>query len=177
MTNQKIDAWGRVILTEEGLLELFYRGVDQPQDLLADNSAGVNEYNQWCKTFDKVEKLLPVYAPLGISPEEFHKAQQEAWLMPEQYKDLDIDAWLRSKCTTQAQLDRVDAELELFNKHLMANVLRLLVYITETLRENNVCWGVGRGSSVASYVLFLIGVHRIDSLKYDLDIREFLKEN
>ena len=176
MTNQKIDAWGRVILTEDGLLELFYRGVDQPQDLLADDSASIAEYNLWCKTFDRVEKTVPVYAPMDISPEEFHKLQQENWLMPEQYRTLDIEAWLRSKCVTQEQLDRVDAELALFNEHLMADVLRLLVYITETLRENDVCWGVGRGSSVASYVLFLIGVHRIDSLKYDLDIREFLKE-
>jgi DNA polymerase III alpha subunit len=36
-------------------------------------------------------------------------------------------------------------------------------------------WGVGRGSSVASYVLFLIGVHRIDSMKYNLDYKEFLR--
>lgn len=176
MTNQKIDAWGRVIHTEEGLLELFYKGVDQPLDLLAVDSASIAEYNSWCKTFDKTEKVLPVFAPLDVSPEEYHKAQQENWLMPEKYKNLDIEAWLRSKCVTQEQLARVDAELALFNENLMADVLRLLVYITETLRENDVCWGVGRGSSVASYVLFLIGVHRIDSLKYDLDIREFLKE-
>jgi DNA polymerase III alpha subunit len=43
------------------------------------------------------------------------------------------------------------------------------------MKENKIVWGVGRGSSVASYVLYLIGVHRIDSIKYDLDIREFLK--
>jgi DNA polymerase III alpha subunit len=177
MTNQKIDAWGRVILTESGLLELFYRGIDHPVDLLAENSASILEYNQWCKTFDKTEKVLPVFSPLPISPEEYHQEQQATWLMPEQYKNLDIESWLRAKCASQEQLDRVDAELALFNEHLMADVLRLLVYITETLREQNVCWGVGRGSSVASYVLFLIGVHRIDSLKYDLDIREFLKEN
>jgi DNA polymerase III alpha subunit len=176
MTNQKIDAWGRVIHTEEGLLELFYKGADQPLGLLADNSPSIAEYNEWCKTFDKTDKVLPVFSPLSITPEEFHKAQQETWLIPEKYMTLDIDAWIRSKCVTPEQLARVDAELALFNENLMADVLRLLVYITDTLRENNVCWGVGRGSSVASYVLFLIGVHRIDSLKYDLDIREFLKE-
>jgi DNA polymerase III alpha subunit len=42
-------------------------------------------------------------------------------------------------------------------------------------KENNIVLGVGRGSSVASYVLYLLGVHRVDSLKYDLDIKEFLK--
>jgi DNA polymerase III alpha subunit len=34
---------------------------------------------------------------------------------------------------------------------------------------------VGRGSSVASYVLFLIGVHKIDPIKYELPIEEFFK--
>jgi DNA polymerase III alpha subunit len=48
-------------------------------------------------------------------------------------------------------------------------------YVVDTLRANNVVWGVGRGSSVASYVLFIIGVHKIDSVKYDLDWREFLR--
>ena len=43
------------------------------------------------------------------------------------------------------------------------------------LHDKNVLWGVGRGSSVASYALFLIGVHKIDSVKYDLDWREFLR--
>jgi DNA polymerase III alpha subunit len=50
-----------------------------------------------------------------------------------------------------------------------------LKYLVDTLRENKILWGVGRGSSVASYVLYLIGVHKIDSLKYNLDIAEFLK--
>jgi DNA polymerase III alpha subunit len=43
------------------------------------------------------------------------------------------------------------------------------------MRSNNIVWGVGRGSSVASYVLYLLGVHKVDSIKYGLDIREFLK--
>jgi DNA polymerase III alpha subunit len=43
------------------------------------------------------------------------------------------------------------------------------------MTENHVIWGVGRGSSVASYVLYLLGVHRIDSMFYDLDVSEFLR--
>ena len=57
----------------------------------------------------------------------------------------------------------------------MYPVLRFLVYFTDTLRDKNIVWGVGRGSSVASYVLYLIGVHRINSIRYNLDITEFLK--
>jgi DNA polymerase III alpha subunit len=43
------------------------------------------------------------------------------------------------------------------------------------MRKNNILWGVGRGSSVASFVLYLIGIHRINSLFYNLPIEEFLK--
>jgi DNA polymerase III alpha subunit len=57
----------------------------------------------------------------------------------------------------------------------MFDLLRFLVYIVDVMREQDIVWGVGRGSSVASYVLYLIGVHKIDSLYYDLDIAEFLR--
>ena len=55
------------------------------------------------------------------------------------------------------------------------DVLQFLKYMVDTLRENNIVWGVGRGSSVASYVLYLLGVHKVNSIKYDLDPTEFLR--
>ena len=57
----------------------------------------------------------------------------------------------------------------------MMDVLQFLKYMVDTLRENNIVWGVGRGSSVASYVLYLLGVHKVNSIKYDLDPTEFLR--
>jgi DNA polymerase III alpha subunit len=57
----------------------------------------------------------------------------------------------------------------------MIPVLKTMKYIVDTLRKNNVVWGVGRGSSIASYALFLIGIHKIDSIKYDIPITEFFK--
>jgi DNA polymerase III alpha subunit len=57
----------------------------------------------------------------------------------------------------------------------MIPVLTTMKYVVDTLRANNIVWGVGRGSSVSSYVLYLIGIHKIDSVKYDLPIDEFFK--
>jgi len=54
-------------------------------------------------------------------------------------------------------------------------VLQFLIYLVDTARNNNVVLGVGRGSSVASFALYLIGVHKIDSIKYDLDVEDFLR--
>ena len=98
------------------------------------------------------------------------------WFMPDEYKTLDISEWILLQCKTNEQLLRVQKELELFESHNMIDVLRFMKFLVDTLRNNSIVWGVGRGSSVASYVLFLIGVHKIDSIKYDLPIDEFFKE-
>ena len=66
-------------------------------------------------------------------------------------------------------------ELELFLDRGMEPVLKFLIYLVNICQQNDVVLGVGRGSSVASYCLYLIGIHCIDSIKYELDIKEFLK--
>jgi len=96
------------------------------------------------------------------------------WLIPEDYCP-NLAEMLYGMCTTEEQKDRVSLELELFIKNGMYDILHVMKYIVDTLRANNVVWGVGRGSSVASYVLFLIGVHKIDPIKYELPIEEFFK--
>ena len=83
--------------------------------------------------------------------------------------------FLYGQCTTDEQRDRVSQELELFISNGMYDVLHVMKYVVDTLRANNVVWGVGRGSSVASYVLHIIGVHKIDSIKYNIPIEEFFK--
>jgi DNA polymerase III alpha subunit len=89
---------------------------------------------------------------------------------------MDILDWLYQRCPTPETKERVVEELRLFAKYNMIPMLKTMKYIVDTLRANNIVWGVGRGSSVASYVLYLIGVHRIDSVKYKLPIEEFFKE-
>jgi len=69
----------------------------------------------------------------------------------------------------------VGKELLMYQKRDLFMLLQYMKYLVDLMRENNIVWGVGRGSSVSSFVLFLIGIHRINSLYYDLDIEEFLK--
>ena len=97
------------------------------------------------------------------------------WFIPDDYYP-NLTEMLYGMCETDIQRDRVSQELELYIKHGMYDVLHVMKYIVDTLRENNIVWGVGRGSSVSSYVLYLIGVHKIDSIKYKLPIEEFFKE-
>lgn len=107
--------------------------------------------------------------------EEFDSYMQNRWYMPEEYKNFDIQGYIQSLCVTTQEKNRVEEELELFRNHDMIPLLQFLKYLVDKMRENNILWGVGRGSSVASYCLYLLGIHKVDSIKYELDIREFLR--
>lgn len=106
---------------------------------------------------------------------EFHRQQQANWHMPDHYKNLDIAAHVLNLCDNQAELQRCGQELLLFQERNLFDMLRYLAYLVDVMKTNGVIWGVGRGSSVASFVLYKLGVHRIDSLYYDLDPGEFLR--
>jgi len=107
--------------------------------------------------------------------EEFDRRLQQTWHMPQQYKDMDIAQHILDLCKTDAELQRCGHELLLYQERNLFNLLRFLKYLVDTMINNQVTWGVGRGSSVASYVLYKLGVHRIDSMFYELDVEEFLR--
>jgi hypothetical protein len=108
--------------------------------------------------------------------DQFDAKLQKNWHMPDEYKNLDIAQYVLDLCKSEAELQRVGHELLLYQERNLFDLLRYLKYFVDTMRLNNIVWGLGRGSSVASYVLYLIGVHKIDSLYYDLPIEEFLKD-
>jgi len=114
-----------------------------------------------------------------LSIEDFDKQNQELWYMPDSYKEMDIAAHILSLCKTDAELQRCGEELILYMERDLFDLLRYMVYLVDTMELNNVVWGVvwgvGRGSSVSSYILYKLKVHRIDSIFYKLDPREFLR--
>lgn len=107
--------------------------------------------------------------------EQFDQINQSKWFMPEEYAQLDIAEYLLSLCKSDTELQRVGHELLLYNDKNLFDLLRYLKYLVDTMTAHGIIWGVGRGSSVASYVLYLLGVHKIDSIYYDLDPEEFLR--
>ena len=111
----------------------------------------------------------------NIDIEEFDQVCQNEWLMPDHYKNLNIVEFVLDQTTNEKEYQRAVEELVEYENRNMFNLLRWLKYIVDTCRSNNIVWGVGRGSSVSSYVLYLLEVHRIDSIKYNLDWQEFLR--
>lgn len=118
------------------------------------------------------ERLYEEHLNYPIPPTTIYSTN---WFIPEEYKNMDIEGFLVNQCPKENYQRLID-ELELYKNHNMMPVLNTMKYIVDTLRKNNIVWGVGRGSSVSSYVLFLIGIHKIDSVKYKLPINEFFKE-
>jgi len=112
---------------------------------------------------------------LNIEPADFHTQQQQKWHMPEKYNDMDIAEHVLSLCKSEAELQRCGHELLIYQDKNLFDLLKYMVYLVDTMTENQIIWGVGRGSSVASYVLYKLGVHQVDSIYYNLDVEEFLR--
>jgi DNA polymerase III alpha subunit len=170
----KYDQYGQAYTDSNELCNLLYKN---PQlDISRFQVTDSIEYNRSVAELHAELDLLYNYQnEYGITVEEFDRVLQSNWHMPKEYKELDIAAYVLGLCQAEHELQRVGQELLLYQERDLFDLLRYLKYLVDTLRKNNVIWGVGRGSSVASYVLFLLGVHKIDSLFYSLDIEEFLK--
>lgn len=130
--------------------------------------------------FDDILQLentpeLVKYIDPKTSIENFDNTNQSKWHLPVEYLNMDIAKYVLDKCNNEAELQRAGEELIKFQERDMFILLKYLKYLVDTMRKHNIVWGVGRGSSVASFVLFLLEIHRINSLYYDLSIDEFLK--
>jgi len=170
----KVNKYGQAILTSNNLRELLLRGK---------NIGHLNVvFDEEIELFQKYQSELLnntvtfLEAPEEVlSFDEFHEKCSGEWLFPEIYQHIDVKNWLLDKCKTQEQIERVNVEYAMFEERDLIMLLRLFIYLVNYMRENKFVWGVGRGSSVSSYILYLTGVHRVDSLKYGLDIRDYLK--
>jgi len=175
----KRDEYGQVYYTVDDLFELLYKNPDL--DLSRYIVENPDKFNQAVQSLHAEISPLRSYHSLFFerdafsTVEEYDQQNQTVWYMPSEYINLDIENYLFGLCKNEKQKQRVQQELELYKERNLLPLLQYLKYFVDTLRKNKIVWGVGRGSSVASYVLYLIGVHKIDSIKFNLDIAEFLK--
>ena len=182
----KTDNLGIPRFTNRDLINMIYSGnIDKCHVVLCDPSDDVDRFNSamTAQGFDTLQK----YIPLDVDQKTFDGVCQSEWFMPVEYKNLNLIEYFIARLTEELQQpesqefynskewNRFTEEYAQFGVRGMENLLRYMIYLVDFMRENNIVWGVGRGSSVASYTLYLIGVHRIDSIQYGLDWREFLR--
>jgi DNA polymerase III alpha subunit len=155
---------GQMYIDDNEIVELML--ANRQVKILPSNKNSFQQFESTCKKYG-----LDVPFKLASDRSDIH------WAMPTEYANLDVKEYINTLHTTltSSQWTRIDEELKEFKQRNLLDLLRFLCYFVNTLRSNNIIYGVGRGSSIASYVLYLIGVHRIDSYKFNLDIKEFLK--
>lgn len=158
-----LDNKGKMYIEDNDIIELML--ANKRVKILPRNKISFTAFDTQCKTYG-----LDNPFKLDESGDDIE------WAMPIEYKNLNVKEYILSQHKlTPAEITRVDLELKEFEQRDLTDLLRFLCYFIKIVRTNNIIYGVGRGSSIASYVLYLIGVHRINSFKFNLDIKEFLK--
>lgn len=167
----RTDIYGQIILSEDDLCDIYLTNPNKTFNMvLSEECIHISD------KLDLIDKPdIVQYTKPELSISEFDDKNQNNWHMPVEYKNLDIAKYVLDLCKTEEELQRVGEELLLFQERDMFDLLRYMKYLVDTMRHNNIVWGVGRGSSVSSFVLYLLGIHKINSLYYDLSIDEFLK--
>jgi DNA polymerase III alpha subunit len=166
---------GELIYSEQDLCDLVMQGhnVSKLSALQVDSSVDLETA---AAMLDDIPGFVQYDSLVDQMPtEEFDHRKQSQWFMPDSYQQLDIAEHVLSLCSSDAELQRCGQELMLYQERGLFDLLRYLKYLVDVMTDNRLIWGVGRGSSVASYVLYKLGVHRVDSLYYDLDPTEFLR--
>lgn len=167
---------GSVTVEPENLMKRLELGLSVRGIFVEKMTPEIEQFNRLVRKQDR------------ITVEENHIVVHDfSWNIPEKYKELNIVEYVIEKFyelekkeklsvdEISSRLERIEQELTLYIDYGLIDVLLLMVYIIDTFKENNIVWGVGRGSSVSSYVLYVLEVHDIDSVKFDLDIEDFLK--
>lgn len=160
-----LDSKGNMYIEEDDIIELMLQ--NRQAKILPRDVETFKLFDSTCKTYGIKNPFVQV-KPLEDALD---------WCLPEPWATIDIAEHLQSlvPINDTARWHRINMELAEFEQRDLLDLLRFLMYLVHTMRANNIVYGVGRGSSVASYVLYLIGIHRIDSFKYNMDIKEFLK--
>ena len=170
----KLDEYNNVLLSkEEGRTALLYG--QNIVDAFVTDEQEVELFNKHSEQILGVIEHLSHPIKDGMGVQEYHDSCVAIWNIPEFYKILNVESFLLAKCKTDAEIERVNTEYAMFEERELIPLLQYLIFIVDHMRDENIVWGVGRGSSVASYCLYLLGVHKVDSIKYDLPIEEFLK--
>lgn len=165
------DYYGRPIYTERDLVDIYMTNPDQKlKGVLTDKKLEIDPSLE----LENVPQLIE-HTLAQVSVADFDEEMRSKWHMPAKYRELDIAKWLLEQCKHEEEIQRVGKELLLYQNRGQFQLLQYMKYLVDLMREHNIVWGVGRGSSVSSFVLFLIGIHRINSIYYGLDVEEFLK--
>jgi DNA polymerase III alpha subunit len=164
---------GIVEINPSRLEDLFLKGIEPNRIAVSDVNSEVDKFNRLSK--DKITTKEEIDVDLLTYD----------WKIPIEYQNIDVADYVWHEFANKLpkvatpmehiRRARIDRELKEYTDRNLLDVLKVLIYIVDMFKKNNVVWGVGRGSSCASYILFLLEVHSVDPIKYDIPLEEFFK--
>lgn len=165
---------GTIQVTPEKLIDFTFKLAS----IGAEDKLAVTELTPEIKQFNSFgERQLSVKS--SVDPTIF----PPEWTLPEKYKYLLLDDYLYGLVDRiekddlyEKRVERLSSEIWLFKEQKLEDVLRVLIYVIDTMIEKNIVWGVGRGSSCSSYLLFLLGLHEVDTVLYDIEVSDFIRQ-
>lgn len=72
--------------------------------------------------------------------------------------------------------ERYVEELEYFRDNGYMEAVEASRDLISKFREEGIIWGVGRGSMCSSIIFYVLGLHDVDPIKYDIPFSELTKE-
>lgn len=153
-------------IKEKDLVELLYQ---DKAGRLTVNPNALEDYFTGC---NKLGQMPAFYNQ--VLPDTIDEALKN-WNIPDDIANLDLDIYFAEKVSSIEEAHRVVEELVLFKERGLIPMLRFMIYLVCVMKEHNIIWGVGRGSSVSSFLLYLGGLHQVNPVKYNLDIKEFIR--
>jgi DNA polymerase III alpha subunit len=166
---------GVSILEPEQLQDFLMRGVQPAELRVTELTPEVEQFNALVSQFDRISDGLNETVVYDLT-----------WQLPEPYLSLDVVEHVQvvfgerlpglayNSAQTELAITRVARELEEFETRGLNELLRTIIYVLARFKETGQVFGVGRGSSCASFILFLLGLHVVDPIKFDVPLEEFM---
>ncbi len=173
LNDRKLRFDGVSEIEPDQLARFLLLGVPPSKILLTTSSPESEQFNVQVSEEDQIRVIGPEPVQLNMG-----------WQLPEEYQKIDLFDYFSQKFERncphsytiddqQKAIDRIGDELAEVEQRGMVEFMRTVIYIIDELRRNNIVWGVGRGSSCASYLLFLVGLHVVDCVIMNVDPQEF----
>jgi DNA polymerase III alpha subunit len=175
LTNRKVWFDGTNQVDPDMVPELFLHGV-KPANI------AVNYLNADIKKFNQLSEVQ-----ISANKTENNLFSMD-WDVPHAYLEIELNQYVETKLALMLHAKKFDTalqekyilrlqtELKYVKQYNMESLFRTLIYVLDTLRASNTVWGVGRGSSCASLILYLIGIHKVDPVKFGIPATEFFHD-
>lgn len=171
LDHYKLWADGTVTVDDNQLENIITNGVPLNRVYVEKKTPKVVQWNKFSGQDEKFDVKTNL-SPFSVD-----------WNIPDEYVDIDIVDYISNELIPKveqdefydARLTRIVEEVEQIQITKSESIFRCLIYILDKMKKDNVFWGLGRGSSCSVYLFYLLELHAVDCVKYDIHYSEFFK--